>query len=178
MALIPPPARPLQVGDIAALETSVGITFPGDYRDLLRSYGAGWFCDDWEVWTASPVTHRNLADQQDFLIDALGRSIEGGDTAVGAVNDGSALPIDFEHTDVLSHLTAWGSTSGGEYGFWFRNHPDPNRWPVVVVDFTGRYDYHTGGLVAYLYDLYSNRFVGRQFMPADILPQPPFFTPG
>jgi hypothetical protein len=50
-------------------------------------------------------------------------------------------------------LICWGATDQGDYFFWRRNGPDPDRWPAVV--FTSR-DYwweHEGGFLSLLVGL-------------------------
>jgi hypothetical protein len=175
VALIAPPPEPLPVGDLHHLETTLGFALPDDYRQLVTVYGPGWFCRDWQVWTATDDDRRNLAEQQDLPLHGLTTSVEAGDPVTVSVRDDAAPPADFATPAMAEQVTAWGATSGGEYGYWHRISPDPNRWPVLVTDFTGTYDYHPGGLVAYLLDLYSNQWPQRNFMPADILPDPPFF---
>lgn len=181
VVLIEPPPDPLPVGDIDALATELGITFPDDYRALLQVYGRGSFCNDLRIWAANTdlgSDHKNhyLADLQEFHFEALANALELGVTVGGVVNDGSAFPSDFERVDIVEELTCWG-LADGEAGFWHRVGDDPNQWPVVVTDFWG-FDYHRGGLVAYLLDLYSDRFVGRRLMHAENLPFPPYFSAG
>jgi hypothetical protein len=80
-------------------------------------------------------------------------------TGVATINDILAdLAEDDEDVDYTFHpaedgLIPWGSTNEGDFFFWRRNGPDPDRWPVVVYSSNLEWWEHEGGMVSLLVGL-------------------------
>jgi hypothetical protein len=54
LALIPPPENPIDgSGDWSEAERELGVTFPSDFKELIRRYGTGRFYSDLRI--ANPL---------------------------------------------------------------------------------------------------------------------------
>ncbi len=115
--LIPPPEAPIgSAGDWSIPEAEFGITFPSDFKEMIRRYGTGEFLRGLRV--GSPHTEwgrgqiRNLLDIYASLRDAI------------------ELPLVLHPT--RPGLFPWGSDSNGN-GFFWLTEGDPNEWPIILL---------------------------------------------
>ncbi|WP_433204865.1 hypothetical protein ACQP1G_16845 [Nocardia sp. CA-107356] len=160
--------------DWGSVERELGFALPGDYKQLIDAYGRGLFRDDVGVWAPVPP-ERGIVVMGSHLRDEFGQIL---DTMTGdeewRLPDGSIQPVTIERGDPPP-VFGWGGASGGQYGYWHTSDPDPDKWPVVFTDLRGEWDYHPGGLVAYLYALLSGEWQSTVIDLPD--QQPPSFTP-
>ncbi|MGI5237808.1 SMI1/KNR4 family protein [Dactylosporangium sp. CA-139066] len=65
--LVPTPARPVEAGgDWARVEAELGLTLPGDFKELLRTYGNGQFVDHVSLLPAVGPDPRLLVRARSF----------------------------------------------------------------------------------------------------------------
>lgn len=145
-----PPARP----DWTAIEASVGLSFPADYKELCSAYHALEFSDFllvrhipsiWAAGMEQDVVHEVLA--------YLGAITDGEDDIIV---EGDAGEVSFEppfryHPEV-GGLYPWASTANGDECLWVT---DPAGWTVVITNGNSWWRYRGGGVVNFLCDLAS-----------------------
>src|SRR5262249_30862921 len=114
---IPPPEEPCDgEGDWNAAGAELGISFPSDFRALIRRYGTGDFFISLTV--ANPLTRRG----RDWTRTQLKDWYEYRD----------ATERRFAFHPERPGLFPWGrDTNGNCYFWWTKGHP--NWWPVVVL---------------------------------------------
>lgn len=68
LALVPPPVVPKVVGSLAdwrAVEHTLGLVFPTDYREFIFAYGTGMFATEYAVF--NPFAGAKYLDQVRYL---------------------------------------------------------------------------------------------------------------
>jgi hypothetical protein len=132
--------------DWEAVERSLGLGLPGDYKHLIEVFGPGSF--DGYLLLPSPFlvsrTHHLLDFFQilELAQEAMDTPLERGELPYPLYPDpGGMLP--------------WGGTIDGDLLFWNTTRPDPDTWTVVACDRWPEYWMEflgsvTGFLVAYL----------------------------
>ena len=85
MKLVPPPAKPFEVGTLAEwakVEAELGTQLPQDYRDFVFAYGSGLFAGLYRVYnpfsgrSTSPYCHNSKKSA--IGIGHLGRNLPSG----------------------------------------------------------------------------------------------------
>ncbi|MCD9194632.1 SMI1/KNR4 family protein [Streptomyces albireticuli] len=120
--LMPPHANAGESVDWAAAERAWGTTFPRDYVTFMAEYGEGTISDF--LYVLQPLPSPYWTDPDSGMRAETGTAGELL-TAVPRT-PGSDLPPD--------GVIAWGVTSGSDLLCWLTTNPDPDRWPVVVLD--------------------------------------------
>jgi hypothetical protein len=132
MAVVPPPARPRQVGDPAAwdaVEARIGTRLPADFREFVLRYGTGVFNDPGRLC----VFPRNpLAPDFDAHFRADGHWLR----EMKALADGEEFP--YAVFPPSPGLILWADDDNGCLFCWLtEGHPD--NWPVMVTPSRGHY---------------------------------------
>ncbi|GAA1799336.1 hypothetical protein GCM10009682_21200 [Luedemannella flava] len=156
--LIPPPAAPVHAdGDWAAVEATLGLSLPADYRALVAAYGLGGF-DDINLLTpfaAAVSEHADLLWHAGRLHQLLGESRAKNPDAV-------PFPLFPEPGGLLE----WAGTGTGIALCWLTGG-EPDSWPVVVFDYLYHKERYEVGAV----DLLHGHFSGSRVI--DGLDEPP-----
>ncbi len=134
--LVPPPANPINPpteADWADAEKELGTALPDDHKDLMTTYGEGYF-SDLVIRLYSP---RHTLDNLHLLANQRGYR-EGYHDAVGTPLESYNIPI---VPDDGGYLFVANCATGQAFGY----HPSgpPNTWPVFVYEWRGlREDRH------------------------------------
>jgi hypothetical protein len=139
-ALVPPPATPTAAsGDFAAVEADLGTALPADYKELVRRYGYGSFCDFLHLWSPffEPCT---MMEQARAALDA--------DTQLARVAP-NAVP--FARYPEPEGALPWARSDNGDVAYWL-TWGKPEEWPVALWNPRSgqRFDLVEGGAAAFL----------------------------
>ena len=163
VAFIPPPSEPVgREGAWQDAEAELGISFPGDFRDLIQRYGTGEFFGSLPV--ANPLTRRGRTWIRSELKGWY------------KYREATELAVAF-HPE-RPGLFPWGRDTGGNCFFWL-TQGDPDRWPVVQLGHgqAGRPHRASVGITTFLVRYGRNRYPsmlgGLKFEPSRHR-----FTPG
>ncbi|MET8164227.1 SMI1/KNR4 family protein [Streptomyces sp. NPDC005329] len=126
--LVAPPERAAPRADWAVLAEELGIELPGDYRELIDTYGGGRF--DGYLWLLEPRCANRHYD--------LTRHIAERDEAFEMLwEDGEPKPEQLESSP-SSRVIPWATTDNGEYLYWLvRPGSHPDEWTVMVNEARG-----------------------------------------
>jgi hypothetical protein len=132
--------------DWEAVERSLGLALPGDYKNLIEVVGPGAF--DGYLLLPSPFFVSKTDNQFDFF-----QYVDYAEDAMDAPLERGELPYPL-YPDPGGMLV-WGGTIDGDLLFWNTTRPDPDTWTVVACDRWPEYWMEfrgsvTGFLVAYL----------------------------
>jgi hypothetical protein len=122
--LVPPPAKPFEVGTLAQwrkLEERLGVKLPRDYREFVFAYGSGLFAGLYRVYNpfaASPYLALLPSVERVCGIEREGKSHSGEKYFPSPIypEPGGLLP--------------WGNDENGNDYYW-RTEGPPTRWIVV-----------------------------------------------
>ncbi|UNO41935.1 SMI1/KNR4 family protein [Streptomyces sp. MST-110588] len=122
----PPPAAP-RAHDWRRVESRLGTRLPADYKELIDTYGGGWF--DQAIWVLEPgssLEHYDLLAENEGRMEAISRLWELGEPR----------PAELAAED--SRVIAWALTEDGEHLYWLvRPRQDPGSWTVLVKEGRG-----------------------------------------
>ena len=131
--VVPPPINAVDAGNpmsFAAVEASLGLILPADYKNLVGAYGTG----SWKgfLWVLNPFALNrflNLLVQTESQLDAE-RVTRAG------CPDQIPFPIHPEPGGLLP----WAMTDNGDRLYWLtKGHAD--HWPTIIYESRGpRYD--------------------------------------
>jgi hypothetical protein len=127
IALVPPPEYPVDNGTSemwAEIEAALSVQLPDDYKQLINTYGAGWFAG-W-IHINSPLTKR-----WDSLLDfSLMESVR--DSMKQNKWDTTNLNWDKTFPEPGSLLTL-GHDDGNSF-FFYITEGEPNDWKILNLD--------------------------------------------
>ncbi|BBC34895.1 hypothetical protein SGFS_061890 [Streptomyces graminofaciens] len=134
--LVAPPAVAVEAhGDWDAVESSLGVRLPGDYRRMVETYGWGEFCDFLYLRTPFGTSaHNGLAWQA------------GRETGVPEW-DRERYPYPLRPAP--GALLLWGRTMDADRLCWL-TEGEPEEWPVVVWSRDGWYETHATGAAGFV----------------------------
>ncbi|MFI9411375.1 Lsr2 family DNA-binding protein [Nocardia gamkensis] len=132
--------------DWDAVETTVGVTLPADYKQLATMYGPGNFCEYLRVYHPHGPTE---------WVDLLGPMPATLRRQLREDRDTGRFPAPY----AADSLSACGVTDNGEYLFWITEPADdPDNWRIAINEARGpRWYTFDGGLVAFLAASFSGR---------------------
>ncbi|WP_051798803.1 SMI1/KNR4 family protein [Catenuloplanes japonicus] len=155
-----PPAAPIHVGaDWGSIEAALGTPLPADFKELIRRYGAGEFCDLVSLLTPDVLIAQNrdiLDEERDYRDDD---------------------PEDYPY---LLHpepggILIWGATSNGDRMCWL-TEGEPDAWPVVVWQPRGaEWQLYPTGVAEFLDGWLSGRIP--EVFPAEFTATAQWFDP-
>lgn len=164
-SLVPPPDTPVAGdGDWLAVEASLGVPIPGDFKDLLRRYGLGQF-DDIALLTPFAPSGKEFADlvgRAHSLLPTFAQHRE-------------EWPDDFPYPlyPEPGGLLEWATTGNGDSLCWLVSD-DPDLWPVVVWNIREGAERHDSGAVEFLRSYLSGERTVELLGPP---PPVPWFEP-
>lgn len=164
LQICPPPPGPVSV-DWDAVESTVGITLPADYKQLATVYGPGNFCGYLRVY------HPHGPTEWVGLVGPMPATLR---RQLHEDRDTGRSPV--PHTP--DSLLACGVTDNGEYLFWITEPTeDPDHWRVAVNEARGpRWYTFDGCLTAFLTASFSGR-INVPLFPAGLLDDGVGFSP-
>ncbi|MGH3390110.1 MAG: SMI1/KNR4 family protein [Actinomadura sp.] len=116
LSLVPPPASPVDADvDWTRVEAELGLSLPGDFKEIVRRYGAGRFCDD--LSTCAP----------DLLLE-YNQGLPASWGPIRAENPGE---FEFPLFPEPGGLVIWGLDSIGGALCWLTEEA-PEQWEVVL----------------------------------------------
>jgi hypothetical protein len=128
-ALVPPPSRPCELGDIKnwpAVEEKLSLSLPTDYRDFVLTYGTGLFARFYIIynpfstseWSNLEICVERLCSQErEFKRDWPDR-------------------VPFPIYPECPGLLPWGGDENGNYYYWLTDGR-PDSWQVVSDEVRG-----------------------------------------
>lgn len=161
----PPDGRPEPV-DWAAAESTLGVSFPADYRSLVDAWGAGCFDDYlWVFAPGHPNPNLDLPGQTERELAAL-EELRA---------DGEDVP--FDTRVAAGGLLAWGITDNGDVGWWHLRDPSaPDTWTVAINESRSpEWETFDGTVVEFLVALLDRR-EPVSFFPDDVPSGQPDFV--
>lgn len=148
-----------------AIQDSLGLELPKDYRDFIDAYGTGRI-DDF-IWVLSPFAknqYLNLCSQSKIILDAQKQ-----------FHSESGVKSAFTYFPDTNGLFPWGGTDNGDVLFW-HCVGDPSRWNVVVRDSrSSRWRSFDLNMTAFLYAVVTKELIVDVF-PDDFPSNSPAFT--
>lgn len=144
------------------MHAHLGTSLPDDYRGYLDAYGLG--CINGLYWATHPhaqVDRLNLLTQ--WAVRDPGPLLTPPPHPLGLVPGG---------------LVPCAVDEDGGVLYWHANSPDPNRWTVVYRDEDGDAWRPYGlGLVAFLYEVFTDALPELGYAAAGYLTRPLSFDP-
>jgi hypothetical protein len=140
--LIPPPAEPREK-DWAAVERTLGLPLPPDYKELIHTYGgSNWDDYLYLLEPGCPNDNYDLIEWEDQQTEAL----EG-------LWEVEKKPEELE--EVGTRVVPWATTDNGECLYWLvRPDTDPAEWTVMVNEARGeRWEHHHATATRFLVDV-------------------------
>lgn len=156
--LVPPPSSPFDAtGDWAAVEETLGLRLPADYKALVTRYGSGEF-DEIVLLTPFAPDSVNLVARARDLLPTFGPFR-------------ADWPDDYPHLlyPEPDGLLEWGSHGAGHQLCW-QTGGDPDGWPIVLVAEDGGTFRHDLGLADLLFEYLSGARQVEPFLPAPPVP--------
>lgn len=125
--LVAPPARPSSLNDWGRLREELGFDLPGDYVDMIDTFGGGRY--DEYLWVLEPNCVNRHYDLQ--------RSMEERADAFEMLREfGESPPVQLSVRG--SKIIPWASTDNGEFLYWLAlPGVDANEWTVMVNEARG-----------------------------------------
>jgi hypothetical protein len=162
--LCPPPATPPAV-DWPAVETTLGLRLPGDYKHLASAYGPGAFCDFLRIYHPhAPTPWVNLTGPMPATLRAQ----------LTQDRDQDRFPVPHDPQT----LFAIGVTDNGNHLYWITTpQTEPDAWRLTVNEARG-HDWYTfdGTLTDFLTAVLGGQLQAPVF-PDDLLDAGTSFTP-
>ncbi|NMO04079.1 hypothetical protein HH308_22955 [Gordonia sp. TBRC 11910] len=153
--LVPPPETATSI-NWTDVRKRFGLNLPDDYELIVERYGAGRFDGALTVWVPDGRGGDDLFAFATAAAEELEDARDGAPTHLWTEPDGSECAVDLGTGAMM--FTPWGAAVGGYYGYWHRNHKDPNKWPVLFTDLDGVWLYHRQGLAQFMVDLLDGKF--------------------
>ncbi|MGW6979736.1 Lsr2 family DNA-binding protein [Streptomyces sp. NPDC054932] len=155
--LCPPPPGPRPAIDWDAVEATLGMRLPQDYKQLAAAYGPGRFYDYLSVYQPAGITE---------YVDITGPMPARIRAHLQRDYDQGTHPVPYDPR----HMFAIGVTDNGEYLFWITDpHDAPDTWRIAVNEARGpRWFTFDGGLTEFLTSVLSGQTNVPQF-PDDLL---------
>lgn len=116
----PPQSEPGRL-DWLSVERSLGTALPADYKELIATYGSGFFDGFLTVY------HPTIENEHLNLI-ANKREVLWAERHV-AEEDPGECPYSLTDED---GLVPWGRTIDGDDCYWIRENRQPSEWIIVV----------------------------------------------
>ncbi|MEU6882889.1 histone-like nucleoid-structuring protein Lsr2 [Streptomyces sp. NPDC046712] len=162
--LCPPPAGTVPA-DWAAVERTLGMPLPRDYKQLADAYGPGAFCGFLSFY--HPLAPTEWVDLTGPMPSRIRQQLQQD-------RDGGTFPVPHDPQS----LFPMGVTGNGNYLFWITEPPTaPDRWHVAVNEARGpRWYTHEGSITDLLLAVLSGRESVPLF-PRDLLDQGVYFAP-
>ncbi|MEU5983410.1 histone-like nucleoid-structuring protein Lsr2 [Streptomyces sp. NPDC047434] len=164
-AICPAPHGTTPACDWAAVERTLGMPLPSDYKRLADAYGPGAFCGFLHLYhPLAPTEWVNLTGPMPGTIrNQLQRDRDRGTHPV---------------PHAPQNLFPMGVTDNGNYLFWVTDPSSaPDRWHITINEARGpRWYTHDGGITDFLLAVLSGGESVPLF-PRDILDQGVYFTP-
>jgi hypothetical protein len=107
------------------VRSKLGIDLPADYKEIIETFPRGRFQGFIEV--IRPDTSEAGVEYPSYYLQRLEDMRQWRHDEPGRF----PFPIFPESGGLLP----WGITHRGDLFFWLTEHPDPDRWPVVLTDF-------------------------------------------
>lgn len=118
--VVPPGLASRSSIDWQPTELALGTELPTDYKELIATFGAGSFDDDF-IWLLSPQTNKHL-DLRTRYEDHVSALRAWAETSGRPAFDEGALA-----------LIPWAFTENGDTFYWVANESaDPNEWATEV----------------------------------------------
>ncbi|MCH5672359.1 SMI1/KNR4 family protein [Streptomyces gilvus] len=124
--------------DWTALERSLGVGLPTDFKEFAEAYPAVEIDEFLRVWSPTPGREEEFIEVVQYCLEMLRDLQEAGDT---------------EHYAAYPEpegLLPWGESLEGDVFYWRTTGPDPERWPVVASGRNGAWWECAGGMLAFL----------------------------
>ncbi|MGP4004643.1 Lsr2 family DNA-binding protein [Streptomyces sp. 8N706] len=122
--LCPPPADTPRV-DWTAVEATLGMRLPSDYKQLASTYGPGAFCDFIRIY------HPHGATQWVDLTGPMPATLR---EELKQDRDHGSHPVPYDPDDLFAN----GVTDNGNHLFWITTRKDePDTWPIAVNEARG-----------------------------------------
>lgn len=141
--LVPPPPQPGEVGTMEqweAMEHTLGLVLPSDYRDFVFAYGSGLFARFYRVY--NPFA----ASEYIALLPSISRVCEDEREFRRDWPDTVPYPIYPE----VAGLLPWGNDQNGNDYYWLTEGP-PDEWRVLTNEVRGDgYCKHDCSMTEYL----------------------------
>ena len=163
--LCPPPAGDLSAIDWDAVERTLGMQLPEDYKQLATGYGPGSFCDFLSIYHPHGVTE--WVDLTGPMPAKIGEQLRQDYTQ-------GTHPVPYNP----EHLFTIGVTGNGDYVFWITDPATaPDTWHIAVSESRGPLWFtFEGTLTEFLVAVLSAQTRVPMF-PKDLLDPGVFFTP-
>jgi hypothetical protein len=128
--LVPPPAKPFEVGTLAQwrkLEEQLGTRLPRDYREFVFVYGSGLFAGFYRVYTPFAASEYTALISQVERVCGYNRESQ------------RSFPERFPYPyyPEPGGLLPWGNDENGNDYFWLTEGP-PTKWVVVQDENRGK----------------------------------------
>jgi hypothetical protein len=123
--LLKVPAGQGNMYDWVAVEATLGLELPGDYKDLVETFPEGLFQGVFRL--VRPGVCGHSAEEY------LGRS----GAVLGQLRERRNLdPVAYPHAfyPAQGGLLPWAERPGGDLLYWATSDPNPNAWPIVIHD--------------------------------------------
>ncbi|MGW5350979.1 hypothetical protein ACWERV_10715 [Streptomyces sp. NPDC004031] len=167
--LLPPPRERVAAPPWERSKAACGFAFPSDYREFVDRYGGGSIlagADRWPVQVLAPSAVPPTPGAPGGF-EAFVRETE--ELPLGHAEnewDGPAYP----DLPAAGGLLAWGHDQDGDTFYWSTEHPDPDRWPVVMLA-RGPAEVlpFDGGMVEFLLAVYSGAHPASAWMADPVL---------
>ncbi|MBE1488334.1 SMI1/KNR4 family protein [Plantactinospora soyae] len=140
-ALLPHRSATVRPIDWELLQTTLGVALPTDYREFVDHYPPLHLDDVMILRVPEP------GDEAAYVSGVFSLSEEFASLS----EDG--LTEDYTFHPAEGGLICWGGTDTGDYFFWRKDGPDPDRWPAVVSSSTSYWWEHDGGFLALIVGL-------------------------
>lgn len=140
-ALLPHRSATVRPLDWDLLQSTLGITFPADYREYADHYPDLTFDDFMHIVVADP-------GGENAFLGGVAETLEMMDSL--AEDD---MTHGYRFHPAEGGLLPWGESNQGDIFFWRKSGPDPDRWPAVVYTTNDDWWEHEGGMLALLVGL-------------------------
>lgn len=153
---------PIEIGTVetwSAIEKSIGIVLPRDYKEYIGVFGTGCIGDF--LWPLNPFSENkylNLVKAMDGLLFALR-------TLKEEFGDSQCPYLLYPEPE---GLLPWGITDNGDGLFWLTVGP-PDNWVVVINEARAPlYEEYKESMTGFLAKLIEGKIVS-EIIPADFL---------
>jgi hypothetical protein len=123
IALVPPPARPFEVGSVEEwrmVEQKLGTPLPSDFRSFVLTYGSGLFAQFYRVYNPFAASE----------FTALAPSVERVCAAVRETKRDWPDSVPYRVYPDSPGLLPWGNDENGNDYYWLTEGP-PDSWLVL-----------------------------------------------